>query len=92
MSEFKRVNRKVDAYGISVMAGIIFGLAPTIQASKANNNRALKGTRRISDEFRRRHFCNLLVAAEVALAFVLLVGAGLLVRYRLRLDNLTCSY
>lgn len=66
---------------ISVLTGILFGLLPAWQFSKPDVNQALKeGGGRAGGGSRSRHWRNVLVAAEVALALVLLTGAGLLLR------------
>ena len=72
---------------ISLLAGLIFGLAPALQASKTDLNEALKqGTGRTGFGARQRLLRNAFVVLEVALALVLLVGAGLLIQtlYKLR--------
>jgi predicted permease len=64
---------------ISVGAGILFGLAPAWQAAKVDLIETLKeGGRTITSD--RRGFRNLLVICEVALGFVLLIGACLMIR------------
>ena len=65
----------------AVASGILSGLAPAWQCSRPNLTDALKEGGRGSSVGRTRHLIrNILVAAEVALAVVLLVGAGLMVR------------
>ncbi len=67
--------------GVSVVTGIIFGLAPAIQGSALNLSDSLKENERGSTEgIRRNRLRSLLIASEFALALVLLVGAGLMVR------------
>jgi putative ABC transport system permease protein len=66
---------------ISVLTGLLFGLAPALQVSKANLNETLKeGVRGTTGGANRQRVRNVLVAAEVALALLLLVGAGLLIK------------
>lgn len=71
---------------VSVATGIGFGLAPAIAASRADVQAALKGATGTGGSSRFfRSFRDALAVAEVALAFVLVIGAGLLVRELLRL-------
>ncbi len=67
-------------FGVSVLTGVAFGLAPAIQAWRTNVNAALKEEGRGDVGGRRHRFRHFLVVSEVALALVLLVGAGLLIR------------
>jgi putative ABC transport system permease protein len=73
----------------AVLSGILAGLAPAWQCSRPNLTDALKeGGRGGSTGSARHRLRNILVAAEIALAVVLLVGAGLMVRgFRSLLDS-----
>jgi predicted permease len=66
---------------VTLLAGVVFGLAPALQASSASMTDALKDASRGSTEGRERAWIrSALVVSEVAFACVLLVGAGLLIR------------
>jgi putative ABC transport system permease protein len=66
---------------LSILTGIFFGIFPALQASRANLNEALKeGSRSGSTGAHRASLRDILVAAEVAISLVLLVGAGLMTR------------
>jgi len=70
---------------VAVVTGIVFGVAPALQARGAALTRALNDAARGSTEGRRRTWLrNALVVSEIAFACVLLVGAGLLIRSLLR--------
>src|SRR5262249_41128068 len=65
----------------SLVTGLLFGLAPAAQLSKANCNESLKEVSRgLTGGFKRRYTHSLLVVSEVALALMLLVGAGRLAK------------
>jgi len=67
--------------GLSVVTGLLFGLAPALAASKTNLSEALKeGTRGSTEGRHRNRVRSVLVTAAVALSLVLLTGAGLLLR------------
>ena len=74
--------------GISVITGVVFGLVPALQASKADVTDALRAGRSTGAETHGGRTRNLLVVVEVALAVVLLVSAGLTVRTFFVLQNL----
>jgi putative ABC transport system permease protein len=92
------IDRQVLAFNLllSVLTGVIFGLLPAIKASRADVSDALKeGAGGFSE--RRRTFRplgprNLLAMTEVALALVLLIGAGLMIRSFARLQALQIGF
>jgi putative ABC transport system permease protein len=75
------------AFGISALTGVIFGLAPALQASKLDVTSSLKEGGRTGEGYRRTSARSLLLIGEVALSLVLLVGAGLLIQSFVRLQE-----
>jgi putative ABC transport system permease protein len=74
------------ALAVSAITAVIFGLAPALQFSKPDMQESLKeGGRGTSSGSMRHRLNNVLVISEIALAFTLLIGAGLLVRSFVRL-------
>ena len=69
----------VFALALSLVSGILFGLAPALKAARADVQESLRdGGRGVAG--RRSYLRQTLVVAEVALSMMLLVGAGLLIR------------
>jgi putative ABC transport system permease protein len=78
---------------ISMLSGLIFGLAPALQNFGLKLNTTLKESGRGSTEGRgKRHLRGALIIAEVALALVLLVGAGLMIKSFVRLHAVSPGF
>ncbi|MBI1762097.1 MAG: ABC transporter permease [Acidobacteria bacterium] len=74
-------------FAIALLTGVLFGLVPALEASNLKLSETLKEAgRSLGGGTRSQRLRNVLVVAEVALALVLLVGAGLLIRSFLRLQ------
>jgi putative ABC transport system permease protein len=74
--------------GVSILTGVIFGLFPAVHASKTELVESLKeGGRGTSEGARRNRMRNVLAVGELAVAVVLLVSAGLLIKSLWRLQN-----
>ncbi|HEX6729595.1 MAG TPA: ABC transporter permease [Pyrinomonadaceae bacterium] len=73
--------------GVALLTGIIFGLVPAFEAARFNFNESLKeGGKNIGGSAGSQHFRNVFVVTQVALALLLLVGAGLLLKSLNRLQ------
>jgi len=82
----------VFTLGVSVMTGILFGVAPVWRAIKVDLNASLKAGGRSGQSdgglhLRRHSLRGLLVVSELTLSLMLLIGAGLLIRSFVRLQN-----
>jgi putative ABC transport system permease protein len=78
---------------ISVGTGVLFGIVPAIASAKPELTEALKeGGRSSTVGARRNQVRNSLVVAEIALALVLLIGAGLLMKSFIHLENVNPGF
>lgn len=86
-SEQIGVNLPVLAYALllSLVTGLIFGLFPAMHGSRLDLNEALKDGNAAAGERSGAWGRSLLVAGEVALSIILLIGAGLMIRSFVRL-------
>ncbi len=78
--------------GVSVLAGLLFGVVPALRASRVDPNESLKDMGRSTEGRTRFAYRNVLVTVELALAFVLAMGAGLLGKSLIRLLNVDPGY
>jgi putative ABC transport system permease protein len=77
---------------VSLLTGILFGLAPAWRATQLNLVTMLKEGGRQATSGSRHRSSRILAVSEVALAFVLLVGAGLMINSVLRLQRVDVGY
>ena len=66
--------------GVTVLTGVLFGLAPSLEASRTSLNDVLKDESRGGTSSSHARLRNTLVIAEISISLVLLVGAGLLLK------------
>ncbi len=88
------LNHQVTLYSflLSLATGLLFGLAPAVQFSKANLSSALKDGATSTADFRRSRLRNTLVASQVAFSLVLLIISGLFVRSVLRAARVDAGF
>src|ERR1051325_7233311 len=73
--------------GVTLLTGFVFGLVPALHLSKTDLNESLKEGRGAGGGARKNRVRGVLVIAELAIAVVLLVGAGLLIQSFWRLQH-----
>jgi putative ABC transport system permease protein len=84
-------------FGVSILTGIVFGLAPAWRTAKTDLNGALKAGGRNTQgdggfNTARRKLRSLLVVSELAFSLMLLVGAGLLIRSFVQLQGVSPGF
>jgi putative ABC transport system permease protein len=83
----------IFTFALAILTSVIFGLVPALQSSKTDLNETLKESgRSATGSARRRVLGNSLVVVEVALSFVLLAGAGLMINSLLRLQRVNPGF
>ena len=80
-------------FGLSLLTGIVFGLAPALEATRFDLHGSLKeGGKNIGGSSGGQRIRSLFVVTQVALALVLLVGAGLLLKSLNRLQSVDTGF
>jgi putative ABC transport system permease protein len=77
---------------LSLLTGVLFGLAPAFRTMKLSLGETLKEGGRAGEGIQRNRTRSLLVVFESAVAVVLLIGAGLLIRSLIRLQNINPGF
>jgi putative ABC transport system permease protein len=80
------------ALGMTLITGLLFGIAPAWRMAKVDLNDVLKQTGRGSSGGMHRRLRNGLAAVELALATVLLIGAGLLIKTLVNLERVHLGF
>jgi len=83
----------LSTLAVTCLTAILFGLAPAFRASQPDVSDALKeGSSGVTGSYASHGLRNALVAAEFTLAFLLLIGSGLLIRSFVRLTNVAPGF
>ena len=81
------------AFGLTILAGLLFGLVPALQTSRANLNETLKESGRSGAQgVTSNRVGSLLIISEVSLSFVLLASAGLLIKSFMHLREINPGF
>lgn len=79
--------------GVSIFMALLFGLFPTLHLTRSNIADAIRESgRRVTGGMRGRYARTTLVVLEVSLAFVVLIGAGLMIRSYMRMTDLDLGF
>ncbi len=78
--------------GLSIGTGLLFGIAPALRATRIDLTPALKDTGRSSSAVSRSLLGKSLIAVQVALSLVLLIGAGLIIRTLHNLQSVDAGF
>src|SRR5262249_36886411 len=79
--------------GVSLLSGVIFGMIPALQGARQELNETLKeGGSQTSERIASKRLRFALATTELALSLVLLIGAGLLVKSFIRLQNVNLGF
>ena len=83
----------VFSLGVTILAGLLFGLVPALHTSRPDLNETLKESgRQAATSGSRNRIGSLLIVSEVALSFVLLVAAGLLIKSFIHLRQINPGF
>jgi predicted permease len=78
--------------GLSLVTGLLFGIAPALRATRIDLTPALKATGRSASGVSRSVLSKSLIVAQVAMSLVLLIGAGLIIRTLQNLQNVEVGF
>ena len=89
-----RPDARVFAFtlGLTVITGLVFGLAPALQAARVDLNERLKEAGRGAGGGSHNRLRSLMMVSEIALSFMLLVGAGLLIKSFMHLREVSPGF
>lgn len=79
-------------FGVAILTGILFGIVPAIQTAKADLHETLKEGGRSASSATKQWVRSALVVTELALALAVLVGAGLLVKSFMRVQEINPGF